>query len=188
MSTTSESRSSQLATVERTVEETPGGFVATIRVTNAVDRTVVARIVDELPAHAAIEGIMLHPETEPARWGLEDHTLVLEMAVGPGTESTVRYELESAALPDALPAVRVELAQPVDHDVETDDEVPCFRDTLSFASAPAGSFVSTTEQPADATEASDDDVREAIRAVSDSDPEEFTVTRRPTIDLADPPD
>lgn len=189
MSTISQGRSSELATVERTIEDTTDGFVATLLVANSLDNPLVVRVVDELPAHAAVDGITLHTETAPARWGIADGDLVMEFAVEPGDPTAISYDVSTTALPDTPQPVRVELAQPVaPDDIGDDGAVPAFRDTLSISSGPVGMFVSTSETDADGTEASDDEVRQAIQAVSDPGPSVDMPSSGPTIDLADPPD
>lgn len=179
-----------------------GEYRATVDVRGTVDAPLVARLVDDLPGRDGVDGIRLDPETEPPRWTVEDGRLIFETLLQPDRATRVAYDARGDELAEGTAPVEVALAQPLDiAAVDADADVPAFRDAQAFDAGRAGEFIAIGADPADAAatgatsedadggdEATDDDVRRALRSIAPSSPEEIVEDEVPTIDLADPPD
>lgn len=187
MTASPDTTETDLVAIERTLEPSEGGLVATVTVRSPSGAPLVVRFSDPIGQWSGAESIRVHPETEPERWTIDGSSLVAELLVAPDEPSTVTYDLRGADGNSDPDPVTVDQAQPTDHETLTTGQVPRFRDTQVFEGQGMDTQPSVME-----SEATDADVRRAVEAISTSrstPSEQALPDNRPDpLDLAEPDD
>lgn len=194
MATTESDGSAEVAEATRRIEDAEDGYVVVVHVDAHVEVPLVVRVVDAFPVHPSVTEFRIDAADEPARWTLDDGRLVFEDVVPAGSRYTLRYRVRASSLEQEEGNPEVRVAQPMESGSPREPgTVPQFRDSLTMERGPVGQFVQPTApgagdgagQSVD-REASDDEVRQAIEAISLPVSCDEPAATHPRIDLADP--
>lgn len=88
--------STDMVTIEKSLERRQRGVVVTLALGSETDDPVAVRIVDAVPEDCPTEEIGFHPEHEPRNWSIDGNEVVCECVAPPADDHRVVYGITMA--------------------------------------------------------------------------------------------